>query len=88
MLNMHFLIFATMVVLFIKMTCSNTRVFVPIYFLPLYFQFIKTDSPIVVGVRMLSYAPFQSIIAILSSWLIGKTGCYVTWLSLLDTLYT
>jgi hypothetical protein len=76
---MHFLRSATMVVLFLEVACCATCVFVPVYFLPLYFQFVKADSPILAGVRILPYVVFQSVIAIVSGWAVGKTGYYVPW---------
>ncbi|KAL2201529.1 major facilitator superfamily domain-containing protein [Corynascus similis CBS 632.67] len=76
---MHFLRSATMVVLFLEVACCATCVFVPVYFLPLYFQFVKADNPILAGVRILPYVVFQSVIAIVSGWAVGKTGYYVPW---------
>jgi hypothetical protein len=76
---MHFLGSATMVVLFLEVACCATCVFVPVYFLPLYFQFVKADTPILAGVRILPYVVFQSIIAIVSGWAVGRTGYYVPW---------
>lgn len=79
MFPMHFLKSSTMVVLFLEVACCATCVFVPVYFLPLYFQFVKTDSPILAGVRMLPYVAFQSAIGILSGLVVGKTGYFVPW---------
>jgi len=74
---MHFLKSATMLVLFVELACAATCVFVPVYFLPLYFQFVKTDTAIIAGVRMLPLVFSQSLVAVLSGWLVGKTGYYV-----------
>ncbi|KAK3936554.1 putative MFS drug efflux [Diplogelasinospora grovesii] len=79
MFPLHFLKSGTMIVLFLEVACCATCVFVPVYFLPLYFQFVKADSPILAGVRMLPYVAFQTVISILSGWLVGKTGYYVPW---------
>lgn len=79
MFPMHFLKSGTMVVLFLEVACCATNVFVPVYFLPLYFQFVKADSAILAGVRMLPYVAFQSAIGILSGLVVGKTGYYVPW---------
>ena len=75
----HFLRSATMVVLFLEVACCATCVFVPVYFLPLYFQFVKADDPILAGIRILPYVSSQSVIAILSGYVVGKTGYYVPW---------
>lgn len=79
MFPMHFLRSATMVVLFLEVACCATNVFVPVYFLPLYFQFVKADTAIWAGVRMLPYVVFQSVIGIVSGLVTGKTGYYVPW---------
>lgn len=76
---MHFLKSATMVVLFLEVACCATCVFVPVYFLPLYFQFVKADTPILAGVRILPYVVLQSAIAITAGWAVGKTGYHVPW---------
>jgi len=83
---MHFLRSATMVVLFLEVACCATCVFVPVYFLPLYFQFVKADDPILAGVRILPYVSFQSVIAILSGYVVGRTGYYVPWFLLAGAL--
>ena len=76
---MHFLKSSTMIVLFLEVACQGCCVFVPVYFLPLFFQFVKTDSAITAGVRMLPFVACQTVIAIFSGWLVGKTGYYVPW---------
>lgn len=79
MFPMHFLKSAPMVVLFLEVACCATNVFVPVYFLPLYFQFVKADTAIWAGVHMLPYVVFQSVIGTISGLVVGKTGCYVPW---------
>jgi hypothetical protein len=76
---LHFLKSSTMIVLLLEVGCAATCVFVPVYFLPLYFQFVQADSAIIAGVRMLPFVASQTVIAILSGWLVGKTGYYVPW---------
>jgi hypothetical protein len=76
---MHFFKSSTMILLFFEVACAATCVFVPVYFLPLYFQFVKADTAITAGVRMLPFVACQTVITILSGWLVGKTGYYVPW---------
>ena len=76
---MHFFKSSTMVVLFLEVACAATCVFVPVYFLPLYFQFVKNDTAVTAGVRMLPFVACQTVVAILSGWLVGKTGVYIPW---------
>ncbi|KAL1871125.1 hypothetical protein Daus18300_004870 [Diaporthe australafricana] len=56
-----------------------TIVFVPVYFLPLYFQLVKANTAIWAGVRILPYVVFRSVIDIISGLLVGKTGYFVAW---------
>ncbi|ROW10893.1 hypothetical protein VPNG_05315 [Cytospora leucostoma] len=79
MFPMQFLRSGAMLVLFLEVACCATCVFVPVYFLPLYFQFVKANSPIIAGVRMIPYVAFQSVIGIISGWVVGRTGYYVPW---------
>ena len=66
-----------MLVLFVELACIVTYVFVPVYFLPIYFQFVKADTAIIARVRILPLVFSQSLVAVLSGWLVGKTGYYV-----------
>lgn len=47
-----------MMVNFFNTTCSATACFLPIYFIPLYFQFVRHDSALQAGVRLLPYMVF------------------------------
>ncbi|KAJ5274428.1 hypothetical protein N7497_005031 [Penicillium chrysogenum] len=49
------------------------------YYLPIYFQAIKDDSPMMSGVYMLPSILSQLVFAILSGVLIGKLGYYWPW---------
>lgn len=79
MFPMQFFRSGTMIVLFLEVACCATNVFVPVYFLPLYFQFVKADSAIMAGVRMLPYVAFQSVIGIISGLAVGRNGYFVPW---------
>ncbi|KAI9705762.1 MAG: hypothetical protein M1820_005010 [Bogoriella megaspora] len=76
---MHFLKSSTMIVLFLEVACQGVCVFVPVYFLPLYFQFVKADTAIAAGVRMLPLVACQTVVAVLAGLLVSKTGYYVPW---------
>ncbi|AEO71468.1 uncharacterized protein THITE_124439 [Thermothielavioides terrestris NRRL 8126] len=64
---------------FLRSPCCATCVFVPVYFLPLYFQFVKADSPMLAGVRMLPYVALQPAVGIVLGLVVGKTGYFVPW---------
>nr|POE77914.1 efflux pump patc [Quercus suber] len=68
-----------MCILFVEVATSATCVFVPIYFLPLYFQFVQHVDAIIAGVRLLPFVAFQVVTTIASGYIIGKTGYYVPW---------
>jgi hypothetical protein len=48
----------TLVLLFISTAATSTMLFIPVYYIPLYFQFTRGDEPIKAAVRLL---PFMSI---------------------------
>lgn len=65
--------------LFICMSCAATCVFVPTYFIPLYFQFIRGDEPLEAGVRLLPFIVVMVFCGLLSGGLMTKSGYYMPW---------
>ncbi|KAL9599302.1 MAG: hypothetical protein Q9219_003929 [cf. Caloplaca sp. 3 TL-2023] len=55
---LQFLRNPTMMVNFFNQTASATSCFLPIYFIPLYFQFVRGDSALEAAVRLLPYMAF------------------------------
>ena len=51
----HFLQNKEMVLIFCQMAAASTNTFVTIYFIPIYFQFVKTDQALHAGTRLLPY---------------------------------
>ncbi|KAJ5740443.1 hypothetical protein N7493_000315 [Penicillium malachiteum] len=49
------------------------------YYLPIYFQAVKDDSPIMSGVSLLPTIVMQIIFAVMSGTLIGRLGYYTPW---------
>ncbi|KAJ5629221.1 hypothetical protein N7528_002878 [Penicillium herquei] len=49
------------------------------YYLPIYFQAVKDDSPIMSGVSLLPTIVTQLIFAVMSGTLIGRLGYYTPW---------
>ncbi|KAI9878478.1 MAG: hypothetical protein M1830_000764 [Pleopsidium flavum] len=67
------------VLLFILAAACNTVVFVPIYYIPLYFQFTQGDTALNSGVRLLPLIFFLSATILLSGALMSKFGYYQPW---------
>ena len=61
------------------MSASVTVFFVPIYFIPLFFQFARNDSAIEAGVRLLPLVCLLIFAVILNGALMSKYGYYMPW---------
>ena len=75
----QFLKHKTLVILFMQMSASVTIFFVPIYFIPLFFQFARNDSAIEAGVRLLPLVCLLVFAVILNGALMSKYGYYMPW---------
>lgn len=75
----HFLKSKTLIILFMQMSSSVTVFFVPIYFIPLFFQFARNDSAIEAGVRLLPLVCLLVFSVILNGALMSKYGYYMPW---------
>lgn len=75
----QFLKHRTLIILFMQMSASVTIFFVPIYFIPLFFQFTKSDSAIEAGVRLLPMICLLVFAVILNGALMSKYGYYMPW---------
>ncbi|KAI9653206.1 MAG: hypothetical protein M1831_006164 [Alyxoria varia] len=68
-----------MVILFIESASSVTCVFLPIYFIPLYFQFVRDDAPVEAAVRLLPFIFTFVFATMLNGVMMTKTGYYMPW---------
>ncbi len=75
----HFLRRRSMLLLFALAACAITTLFVPLYFVPLFFQFVRGDSALMAGVRLLPYVVFLVVAAVLNGALMSKYGVYMPW---------
>lgn len=66
-------------ILFAQSAASMTCAFIPIYFIPLYFQFVRNDSALEAGVRLLPYIFLMVSATVLNGIVMGKTGVYMPW---------
>ncbi|KAL4940984.1 hypothetical protein BDV06DRAFT_230037 [Aspergillus oleicola] len=66
-------------ILFAQTASVATVFFIPIYFVPLFFQFTRNDSAIDAGVRLLPLVCFVVAAIILNGALMSKFGYYMPW---------
>ncbi|KAL8782246.1 MAG: hypothetical protein Q9213_005549 [Squamulea squamosa] len=69
----------SLIILFVQMSANVTIFFVPIYFIPLFFQFARNDSAILAGVRLLPLICLMVTAVILNGALMSKYGYYMPW---------
>ena len=65
--------------LFAQMAASQVVVYVPIYFIPLYFQFVRGDSALEAGIRLLPFVLLLVFGVIFNGAMMGKLGYYMPW---------
>lgn len=58
---------------------AAAAVYIPIYYLPLYFQFARGESPVEAAVKLLPFVFMISTIAILNGFFMSKWGYYMPW---------
>ncbi|KAH8811129.1 major facilitator superfamily domain-containing protein [Xylogone sp. PMI_703] len=73
----QFLQSRSLVLLFMTTASAGTALFVPIYFIPLFFQFVSGDSSLDAGVRLLPFICLLIFASVMSGIIISRTGYYV-----------
>lgn len=66
-------------ILFAQSAASMTCAFIPIYFIPLFFQFVHNDSALEAGVRLLPYIFLMVGATVANGIIMSKTGVYMPW---------
>ncbi|PQE17061.1 hypothetical protein CJF30_00003771 [Rutstroemia sp. NJR-2017a BBW] len=66
-------------ILFVLTATSITACFLPIYFIPIFFQFALNDSALAAAVRLLPFVFILVFAVILNGVLMGKNGYYMPW---------
>lgn len=69
----------TMIILYVLIACGGASLFVAVYYIPLYFQFVHGDSGIMSAVRLLPFICFYVVVIMLCGWLMPKTGYFILW---------
>lgn len=69
----------TMLILFAMTSAGGTAIFVPIYIIPVFFQFTRGDSALDAGVRLLPYIGLMIFAVVLNGAVLSKFGLYMPW---------
>lgn len=75
----EFLRSRSLVLLYILMSCGGASLFVAVYYIPLYFQFVHGDTGTQAAIRLLPFVCFYVAAVVLCGYLMGKTGYYMIW---------
>ena len=68
-----------MINMFLQVAGATTGVFIPIYFIPLYFSFVENDAALQSGVRLLSYVIPMVVICVVNGYSMSYFGYYTPW---------
>ena len=68
-----------LLLLFASVMCAACAVYIPLYYIPLYFQFARNDDSLGSAVRLLPLVCFQVAGVIMSGALLNKVGYYFPW---------
>lgn len=69
----------TVLILFSASATGGACSFIPIYMVPLFFQFTRNDSPLDAGVRLLPFIIVMVVTVFLNGGLMSKLGYYMPW---------
>ncbi|KFX90140.1 hypothetical protein O988_08328 [Pseudogymnoascus sp. VKM F-3808] len=75
----QFLRSRTMLLLFAETSAAATGIVVPLYMIPLFFQFTQGDSALDAGVRILPYIFLMVFACIVNGAVLSKYGYYMPW---------
>lgn len=75
----EFLRSRSMILLYILVACGGAALFVAIYYIPLYFQFVQGDSGVMSAVRLLPFVCFYVVMVLFCGYMMPKTGYYMVW---------
>ncbi|THZ18027.1 MFS general substrate transporter [Aureobasidium pullulans] len=67
------------ILLFVLTATFNSAGFVPIYYIPMYFQFTRGDSPLEAGVRLLPLIITITFMIMVNGSYLSKGGYYMPW---------
>lgn len=73
----YFLKSPILIMMFVATACASYAVFVPVYFVPLYFQFVRNDSALHAGIQLLPYVVFNVTTAMANGIGMSKKPYYM-----------
>lgn len=81
-----FLYSRTLLLQYLVTCCIATSLFVPIYYIPIFFQFTRDDGPLKAAVRLLPFIVITIFCVMLNGALMPKIGYYKPWPLISGTL--
>ncbi|PVH69625.1 putative HC-toxin efflux carrier [Cadophora sp. DSE1049] len=72
----------TMLILFAMTAAGGTAIFVPIYMIPIFFQFTRNDTALEAGVRLLPFIMLMIFAVIGNGAILSTYGYYMPWYTL------
>lgn len=84
----HLLRSSTQVLLYIATSASIATLFIPAYYIPVYFQFVQSDTAVMAAVRLLPFILVTVFVNLASGFLLSKVKYYKIFYLLSGTLLT
>jgi MFS family permease len=72
----------TMLILFAMTAAGGTAIFIPIYMIPIFFQFTRNDTALEAGVRLLPFIMLMIFAVIGNGAILSTYGYYMPWYTL------
>jgi MFS family permease len=69
----------TILILFAMTSAGGTAIFIPIYMLPIFFQFTRGDSALEAGVRLLPFILLMIVAVVSNGAILSAYGLYMPW---------
>ncbi|KAM0173099.1 hypothetical protein ACHAPF_007014 [Botrytis cinerea] len=69
----------TIMILFAVTAASGSSAFVPIYFIPIFFQYPRDDGPLDASIRLLPFIVVMVVMVFANGALMAKWGYYMPW---------
>ncbi|CAJ2504184.1 Uu.00g115780.m01.CDS01 [Anthostomella pinea] len=68
-----------LVMMFVATACASSTILVPVYFIPLYYQFVRSDNALDAGVNLLPFIAFNVACALLNGATMSRKPYYMPW---------
>lgn len=75
----RFLRSKTFLLLYLAQTCVQTALAIPIYYIPLFFQFARAESAVTSAVRLVPFLIVNIVVVFANGALLPKLGWYMPW---------